>query len=510
MTAGFRAMADLKRRHVCSYDGCDYSTMRMPDLKRHKNAHDGSSHPFACDHIGCAYTTVWLANLNRHKRSHDRVRSSFACRHIDCSYVAVDSIALNCHERAHLLPYACDYVGCTYRAGESGTLKRHKNVVHYGLFACDYIGCAFTAGSSGALNNHQQTHIRTCVCDHPDCNEAFSTPRRLAVHIRTHSAVATTGCENRPIPGVPGYMASSHGYVFNLAGNAMAQQIVSGYARVCLMVDGVRKVGYVHRLVALAFHGLPPDKSYTVDHIDRIKTNNNESNLRWATRSEQAANQTQPDKHPAQWRPVVITSAAGKVSEFRSVAEAVKSLGLPKDSSTSKLERALRSGETWRYNDTAREGVTYRPIPSSAIGGKEGYNAGDDGSILLASGRVTFGSFDPSGYRRWGNHLMHRLVAAAFLPLDVTREVVNHRNGVKHDNQLSNLEYVTQSENTRHAYVSGLATGRAIIGTQAAGAETRFQSIAEAARAVGVTGNAVRRHIGRTTTFREYTWKYVT
>ena len=453
LRSGLRAMADLKRKHICSHDGCDYSTTHMSAFKRHKNAvHDG------------------------------------------------------------LRPFACDYIGCSYKAGELGKLKRHKNS-HEGLhpFACDHIGCAYKAGELQQLNRHKRTHVRPHLCDRPGCDEAFSSPLRLAVHVRMHSAVATTGCEKRPIPGVPGYTASSQGHVFNAAGNTMAQTIVAGYAKVGIMVYRVGKVVFVHRLVALAFHGLPPDKSYTVDHIDRIKTNNNASNLRWATKAEQRANRTQPDKCPSNWRPVVITSAAGQVSEFRSVAEAVESLGLPKDSSARELERALRGGGTWRYNDTAREGVTYRPIPSSAIGGKEGYNAGDDGSVLEPCGRVTFGSYDSYGYRLWGHHRVHRLVAAAFLPFDATRVVVNHRNGVKYDNQLSNLEYVTPSENILHAHATGLAKGRPVIGTQASGAETRFPSIAEAARAVGVKGRrTLWCHMERTTLYRGYTWKYAT
>jgi hypothetical protein len=48
---------------------------------------------------------------------------------------------------------------------------------------------------------------------------------------------------------------------------------------------------YAHIVVCTAFHGQKPGPDYTVDHIDRNRTNNAASNLRWATRAQQRANQ---------------------------------------------------------------------------------------------------------------------------------------------------------------------------------------------------------------------------
>lgn len=51
---------------------------------------------------------------------------------------------------------------------------------------------------------------------------------------------------------------------------------------------------------------------------------------------------------------------------------------------------------------------------------------------------------------------VHRLVALAWSPARDGADVVNHRNGVKTDNRAANLEWATPSENTRHAYRTGL------------------------------------------------------
>lgn len=59
------------------------------------------------------------------------------------------------------------------------------------------------------------------------------------------------------------------------------------------------------------------------------------------------------------------------------------------------------------------------------------------------------------GHRR--SVLGHRLVALAFLGPRLPGMTVNHKDGCKTNNAVSNLEYVTSAENTRHAHDMGLA-----------------------------------------------------
>lgn len=62
---------------------------------------------------------------------------------------------------------------------------------------------------------------------------------------------------------------------------------------------------------------------------------------------------------------------------------------------------------------------------------------------------------NPKGYRtvtlQGKSYTVHKIVAEAFLGACPSGMTVNHKNGIKHDNRVENLEYCTSQNNTLHS-----------------------------------------------------------
>lgn len=109
------------------------------------------------------------------------------------------------------------------------------------------------------------------------------------------------------------------------------------------------------------------------------------------------------------------------------------------------------------------------------------YDVSDDGKVRNRNSRIILhqremrrlnrdGSYGKPYYKvtlwidnKTVSKVVHRLVAEAFIPNPENKPVPNHIDGNTLNNDVRNLEWATHSENTQHAYDTGLIKKRHIL-----------------------------------------------
>ena len=133
------------------------------------------------------------------------------------------------------------------------------------------------------------------------------------------------------------------------------------------------------------------------------------------------------------------------------------------------------------------------------VAGHPNYEVSTRGRVKKkATGKILSATNDSHGYPAVtiidddGQHTknVHRLVAETFIPNPENKRTVNHKDGNKRNNHISNLEWNTMSENIAHAYETGLKRRPETCGSpkrKVRVVETgeTFESIGSCARAIG-------------------------
>ena len=279
--------------------------------------------------------------------------------------------------------------------------------------------------------------------------------------------------ENNIFYDVPKYeviMINKIGTVKNKkTNNIIKASLKNGYYNIGFTCNTERINIAVHRLVALTFIPNPENKPY-VNHMDCNKSNNRVDNLEWVTQKENTAHHQKKISHD---KKVVQYSLDGMfIKIHNSVTEAGKSVNLSRHAINKVCigQNQTAGGFKWEYEipedkslpedfDEAKE-ITYANKEKT-------YYVFPDGRIFNKSRKAFISPVENfSGYCyvtliiKGGtkkNIYVHRIVADHFLRNDnpSLKTQVNHKNKIRSDNRMRNLEWVSPSENVLHAYKVG-------------------------------------------------------
>lgn len=217
--------------------------------------------------------------------------------------------------------------------------------------------------------------------------------------------------EWRIIPNYLNYSVSYTGTIKNNTTHKVLKHCVrNGYASVSLSNNGIKKTVNIHQIVASAFLKMPASTGikYVVNHINENKLDNHVNNLEYTT-----------------YRENTLHSKTNKRSRNLSTFDLSKFIDIPTFSNRYMISK---NGEI--YSKQLKRLCCTVLLPS-------GYY-----KLKLKS--------DTNAYR---DMYVHVLVAMAYLNYipDLRTIVINHIDGCKGNNCLSNLEIITQKENMAHS-----------------------------------------------------------
>jgi len=258
----------------------------------------------------------------------------------------------------------------------------------------------------------------------------------------------------------PNYEASTLGRIRNIKTGRILKSTKNmwGYPVICLQIEGKGISVLVHRVVALTFISNPDNKP-SVDHKNRIRDDNHVENLRWSTPKEQNnnKNKSRTDKLKLAARSVTLNEKGP--SNVFAAAKKNQVHGILKHTSY---------GFLWEYERTVIHGEEWKELEPKHINGENGYKISSEGRIELPNGRIKSIDGNEDKYLKIKinkrGFLIHRLVALTFIPNNnPEKTMVNHIDGNKNNPRLSNLEWVTPSENAKHAVDTNLLKNRRCV-----------------------------------------------
>lgn len=295
-------------------------------------------------------------------------------------------------------------------------------------------------------------------------NSHLHEPKKIEVEPRIipeHSEIDEEIWKDLPIDlFLSNYQVSSVGRFRNKSTNIIALISIrrDGYIAKSFINDKGESVGYLcHVLVAKTFH-LNLENKPTVNHINKIRDDNRAINLEWATYSEQKIGK-RCKKQINGIKPIDQFDLNNIfMRRWESATEAEVQLNISKKNigKVLKGERSQSGGFKWKYSEVeVIPDEIWKKVPLVEY---EEIYASNLGRIRKTGSQPNYGTLLYSDYygtrlrhitenKTYHSFQVHRLVAFTFLENPEKKPFVNHIDENRGNNNLENLEWVTNDEN---------------------------------------------------------------
>lgn len=312
--------------------------------------------------------------------------------------------------------------------------------------------------------------------------------------LSTFPETFTSAVEWVDIPEVPTHQVCRQGHIRRKSDfHVLTARDNNGYREFDAWEGKTCKCVRIHQAVLTTFGPARPSEKHTPNHKNLDRADNRIENLEWSTRSEQQKHRYVHGHRGQQGRSVHQLSLEGEhIKTHESISAAARATNSqPKCITlvcTGKMKKT--NGFSWAY------ATEPKPLPASTmtdeewkeIATEQGYQISTFGRVRNPRGRMMSTKPRTDGYvplvishnKRSNNYLMHILVASTFIPNDdrTVRNEVDHKDGNRSNNAVTNLEWVTHKENAARAI--GKSVEKLDSKTQAVVAT--YQTVKEAAK----------------------------